>query len=281
MPNLTRGLSAQKRAALSVFALVLPVLAGLAWMIVADAPLRLVAINLAALTIALVIIALPGRFLHTPATALVCASVMVLTAVAGIEVDNVRRWFALGPLQLHSGMMFLPLFIVTLPLLPIVLQLAALALALLATLFQPDLAMTLSLLGATVFAPANKAKRFALAMAFAALLAGIIFDGPQPAPVAFVEGVIAQAWGASKGWFSVLLAGQIAALGIAFSTQTQARALAGFWAGCAIASMIAPYPSPLIGGGAAPIIGFGLALCAMRASQRIAVQGVGKRADLA
>ncbi|WP_157573173.1 hypothetical protein [Novosphingobium sp. AAP83] len=281
MPNTTQGLSAQKRAALSVLALVLPVLAGLAWMIVADAPLRLVATNLAALTIALVIIALPGRFLHTPATALLCASVMVLTAIAGTEVDNVRRWFALGPLHLHSGMMFLPLFIVTLPLLPVILRLAALALALFATLFQPDLAMTLSLLGATVFAPANKAKRFALGIAIAALLAGVMFDRPQPAPVAFVERVIAQAWGASTGWFLVLLAGQIAMLGIALSAQTQGRALAGFWAGCTIASMIAPYPSPLIGGGAAPIIGFGLALCAMRATQRIAAQGVGKRADLA
>lgn len=213
----TSGLSVRTRTALSFAALVLPVLAGLAWMTAAGAPSRLVITNSAALILALVVAAFPARVLYSPWVAIACASAVVMTAIGGIEIEGVRRWFALGPLHLHTAMLVLPLFVATLPLLPVVQRTVALASVLIATVIQPDLAATLALTGAIVLAPADGQKKIGLVTGGFALLAAFMLDGPQPAPVAFVEGVLNQAWAASKAWFAIVLAGQFALLAIAFS----------------------------------------------------------------
>lgn len=246
-------------------ALVLPVAAGLAWLAVSGAPMAWLAVNGGALLLALLLAVLLPIPQDERRAALLAASLVAAlfaTAIAGTSIDGVRRWVSLGPVSLHVGYLLLPMLAALTPRLPSAPAVALLVLALLATLLQPDRATTIALvavLAALTHVRRDRASFVGLIVAIAGGSAAFVAPDPL-APVRWVEAVQRDAWQAAP----------IAGLALTLATLSpllllkQAPTLTAFLLGAGLMAFAGPYPSILIGYGAAPILGFGLALAALR-----------------
>lgn len=255
----------------AILALAIPVLAGALYMALAGAPPHYALTNVAALGLACLWILL-GRGPHTALSRHLMTGILLFTLLTPLAVspeltsvsgDRVMRWFPLGSLSLHTGMLVTP------------------ALCMLAarhrTLAAPIL---LAALGAVYFQP-DAATGFALTIAAVGLhhvtkdwkvgvtaIIGFVASfkmamiGQLP-PQDFVERVLVQAAGQSVPLATALAAAMIAAFCLILFALPLDRAkrftLAGLFFGFAIMALMSNYPTPLIGYGAAPIIGFGLA----------------------
>lgn len=252
--------------------LALPSLGGLAYLYAFGAPGRLTAINAGALVLALVWILfgrLPAVSANRLALAGLAALALVVPILLGPEVGGVSRWLPAGPVLLHSGALLLPLITVLAAREPRKVGAALLALAGAGIVLQPDAAslLALGLAGAVL---AAMARSFAYAaVSLAALgLAAATFGAGTLEPQIFTEGVLAQVWQSSPLFALILTALLLLAplgllLGKAGTRRKDSCALAAVMIGFAVAAILAPFPFPLIGYGASPILGFGLALGAI------------------
>ena len=256
-----------KRRLPALLALAVPVKAGLVYMALAEAPGAYLAINGAALTLGLGWIAfgrLPERAKLRMLVALVVLVLLASPLLIGPEVTGVRRWLPLGPANLHAGMLTLPLLAVFAagernygpPLL-----LTALFIALL----QPDAASAFALTFACVgLHHVTQDWRWGVA-AIVAFVAAIVaaLRGELPAQP-FADRVLVEAAlvhpAAALGLFAALLAGFFLLLFAAPMSRPARFALAGTLFGFSVMALMSNYPSPLIGFGAAPILGYALAL---------------------
>ena len=264
----------------ALLALAIPVLVGAAWMAASGAPAHYVLVNCGLLALALAWIAF-GRGPHTAASRHMLFAVLIVLMLAAIAVGPqveaitggaVRRWFPLGPIALSTGMIAVP------PLTVLAARnrrLAALILlaGVVAAFLQPDaasgFALTFAAVGIHHVTKDWKVGLVAILAFFASLRMSIIGELPsQP----FVERVFIDA--ASQNL--LLPVALLAALGASFALmlfaipfeRTKRFGLAGALFGFTAIAAMAPYPTPLIGYGAAPIIGFGLALGLHRIPQR-------------
>ncbi|MFA6218193.1 MAG: hypothetical protein WC692_00245 [Erythrobacter sp.] len=252
--------------AAALLALLLPVVAGLLYLWRFGAPASYLVTNAAALAVG----ALP--ILRPPAPGLAVRRAMVLVALAalfvplatGPEILGIARWLRFGPVQLHAGMLFVPSLAV----------LAAqdedyaptiLATALLAAALQPDMATGAALMLAGVgFYQDRRDWKYGVfvIVAFFAILVMTVRGELAAQP--FVERVLHlllfEAPLVALGLLATLLASFFLMLHAAPGSPLARRALAGTLFGFSIAAILSNYPSALIGYGAAPIIGFGLAL---------------------
>ncbi len=250
--------------------LLVPGLAGLGYLAVFGAPKSYMLVNAAALLVGAIwamIGWLPKAESLARGGTIALIALMALTLRIGPEVNGITRWFSLGGFTLHVGLAVIPVLAVLSArddLLGPFILLLALAIA----AFQPDAASTLALTGAAFgLALANFDRRVGavgglglFATAWAALLHNL---APQP----FVERVLAELWSASPFAAFVLAASLIASLALILRAPLPAPprfALAGALAGFIVAALLGDYPTPLIGYGAASIIGLGLALPAIR-----------------
>lgn len=258
------------RLPLATFAaLVLPVVAGLAWMTLGGAPTGWIAVNALALVLAIAL----ATLLPLPRTErglLILAGALVLalwaTALAGVPVEGVRRWVGIGPLRLHLGYLTLPLLIMVTARLPGLPALALLLAALGATVLQPDLAATVALTASMLVAAVQRLGVIGRIMAVSGLLACFYLLGRADtlAPVRFVEQVQSDAWAVQPAaGLALTLAGFAPLL-----LLRQAAPLAAFLIAAGLMAFAGPYPSILIGYGAAPVLGFGLALAALRCQRQ-------------
>jgi cell division protein FtsW (lipid II flippase) len=249
--------------------LIICVLAGIANMAAGSAPPHYMAINAVALAAALAMI----RFVPTIKTerAAIMASAFVLFALGlplliGPELEGVRRWIGLGPVQLHSGMFVLPMLFVLLPRLQSAHALAATAVASILISLQPDRASAIALLagtGALLFA--KRSAPDAVQLLCAGLAVGVTIIRPDVLePVAFVENVLPDAWLKNRLLAAALAASLAATVIMPAIGNRSLVPVTATLAGFAIASLTGAYPVPLIGYGAAAIIGFGLAIAAAR-----------------
>ena len=252
---------------IAVLALAIPVLAGLAYLFAFEAPASYLAVNGGALAAAVVWIALAPRLPGTRARRLLILAAVALLFVplaTGPSLNGIARWLPLGPFQLHAGMLAVPLLAV----------LAAeedahapaiLSAALLAALLQPDMATGAALmLAAVALYDATRDWRHGLVaiVAFAASLVAAM-RGELPAQP-FVERVLFQLALndplVALGLLAALVASFFLIVGALPGRETSRKALAGTLFGFSFAGLVSNYPSALIGYGAAPILGFGLAL---------------------
>lgn len=256
----------------AIAALAVPVTAGAIWMSVADAPPDYPRGNLAIAAIMAVWIC-TGRGPHTPFSrhllAVILIVIMLLPLTAGEPVTSVtghtvKRWVQLGPIALHTGMFALP------PLAVLAARnrkLGAIMLlaALIAAWLQPDagtgFAITFAAAGIHHVTRDWRMGGVTILSFLVSLEMAVRGDvAPQP----FVERALVMASETGMA-FTLLLAAALAASFalILFATHLSREkrfALAGALFGFAILSLMSNYPAPLIGYGAAPIIGFGLAL---------------------
>ncbi len=249
----------------------LPVLSGLAYLQAFGAPSRLIVINALALVFALAW-TLWGRVPSQRSGRLALAGLMAfglfLPLLLQLDAGGISRWIPLGPVLMHSGTLLLPLLIVLTAreprLGPAILGLAVLALGL-----QPDAGTLLGLTAATAaLALTQRSTLFALVSGAALVLTLATFGAGTLEPQVFTEGVLAQVWAAAPlfalGLGAVLFVGPAWLLHHSTHVpRAEAYALAALLAGLGLAAMLAPFPFPLIGYGASPIIGFGLALGAV------------------
>jgi hypothetical protein len=249
--------------------LIICVLAGIANMAAGSAPSHYLAINAFALATALALI----RFVPAIKTerAVIIASAFAIFALGlplliGPDLEGVRRWIGIGPVQLHSGMLVLPMLVMLLHRLASPYGIAATAFASILISLQPDRASAIALLAATgALLVAHRSTTHLIQLLCAGLAIGVTFMRPDILePVPFVENVLSDAW-LKNPLLAVGLAASLAAavimpvLGnVRFCPVT--ATLAGF----ATASFLGAYPSPLLGYGAAAIVGFGLAIAAAR-----------------
>lgn len=249
-------------------ALALPVLAGLAYLNVFGAPARYIAVNGASLLLALIwIIALPQGTLPVAARRVLIAVLLALLfapLATGPSLGGISRWLPLGPFTLHAGMLAVPLLAVLVAdeegYAPFVLSVA-----LLAALLQPDMATGAALMLAAVgLYDATRDWRYGLfaAVAFAAALVAAV-NGELPAQP-FADRVIFLLARtdplAALGLLATLVASCYLIVAAAPGPTTARKALAGCLFGFSFAGLMSNYPSALIAYGAAPILGFGLAL---------------------
>ena len=256
----------------ALLALAIPVLAGVAWLATGGAPSHYALANLAALALALAWIAF-GRGPHTASSRHILAAVLIAVMLAAVWVGpeatsitqhTVRRWFPLGPIALHTGMLVAPALCV-LAARNRVLAAPLLLSGIGAALLQPDAATGFALTFAAV--GLHHVKRdwrvgvTAIVGFFASLWMAVRGELP---PQPFVENVLTQAAGDSIAFAVLLAASMVASFCLILFAIPFDRAkrftLAGLFFGFAVSALMAPYPMPLIGYGAAPILGFGLAL---------------------
>jgi len=255
----------RERAA-ALLALSLPVLAGLLYLWRFDAPASYLASN----GVALVVGILP--ILWTPSLGLSARRVLTLVLLAllfvplatGPAILGIARWLPLGPMHLHAGMLVVPSLAV----------LAAqdedhaptiLATALLAALLQPDMATGAALMLAGVgFYQTRRDWKYAVFVIVAFFTSLVMAMHGELAAQPFVERVlhslVREAPLAALALLATILASFFLILYAVPGSPLARRALAGTLFGFSIAAILSNYPSALIGYGAAPIIGFGLAL---------------------
>ena len=250
-----------------LLAIALPVLAGIAYMHAYGAPQSYILVNSGALLVAALWIFLrpplsSRRTMHIAGGLVVV--LFVLPLLTGPEVNGVARWIPVGPFQFHSGAIAVPLLAGVAATdrddAPIGL-LGAIFLAIL----QPDggtlFAITGLAIGLYFAKPDWKPGAVAAAAFFAALHAH--FRG-MLAPQPFVERVLADLLLSHPLLALGLFASLVASFWLILRAWRQPfpvrAALAGAMAGFTLAAIMSNYPSILIGYGASPIIGFGLAL---------------------
>ncbi|MBO6769262.1 MAG: hypothetical protein JJ901_13305 [Erythrobacter sp.] len=251
----------------ALIAIAIPVLAGIAYLWMMAAPLAYWAINAAALGLAAALV-LTVPALQTAKARRILAVVLIallfVPLLFGPHVNGIARWLPLGPFALHAGALFLPSIVVLAardedfaP--PILLA------ALLAASLQPDAATGLAVMLAAVGLYNARGDWRLVPVAgiafFASLVAGLRGELPaQP----FVERVLVslafdQPLGALGLALALLASFFLMAHGIRAEKAVR-HSLAGCLFGFSLAAVVSNYPSILIGYGAAPILGFGLAI---------------------
>ncbi|MCP9222889.1 hypothetical protein MKP08_09035 [Erythrobacter sp. LQ02-29] len=246
--------------------LAFPVLAGIVWMAGNGAPRQYIAVNAVALAISLA----AALWLRPPHGAMMRRGLfafllllLFLPLASGPHLDGISRWLPLGPVTLHAGGLALPALLVLMTRERLLLLVGA-PLALLAAILQPDAALALSLaLGVGAIGMVGRETSLAL-FGVAGIVAAVVLRlSDTLEPQMFVEHVFATAAAQSLVWVLVLAAAAIVGL-VALLTAPVEKlprlALAASFGGLVLASLIGPYPTALIGYGAAPILGYGLAL---------------------
>lgn len=260
-----------RQRCVAFLALCVPTLSGIVFLIRFGAPQSYVIVNAGALFTALLAIAvlpLGGGLSRGLAfqRALAIALLIVLAAplAFGPDVEGVRRWISIGGFSLHAGSLVIPLLVCLAArdrefAAPILLT------GVLICLIQPDAASAFAFMLASVglyFAWVDWKPGVVAIIGFASgLLASVRGELP---PQAFVERIFGDLIPVAP-WFALWL-GVSVLIGFLLILKALPRppaerfALAGALAGFSLTALMSSYPSVLIAYGAAPILGFGLAL---------------------
>ena len=251
-------------------ALAVPGVAGIAFLALGGAPVSYALVNLAALALAASCIASGGVACGSRARlglGVALVAVIALPLLTGPAIDGVARWIPLGPMALHAGMAAAPLLVVQAsgdarrgPFL--------LVGAMIAAAFQPDAATALALFAAAIaLAIATRVRLWIFAAIIGAIALASALRVPGPPSQIFVEGVIAYAWAMRPLEALALVLALIWPVVVLARGDERTRlprlALSAALTGYVAMSFIGPYPTPLIGYGAAPLLGFGLAFAGL------------------
>jgi hypothetical protein len=246
------------------------VVLGICYLAAAGAPVRMVALNLAALFVGLAAFAtltLPrwqigrARRLFLPAL----GALLLVTALFGMPVEGAARWARVGPLSLQVSLIVLPVMLVHFARKRDLSGAAGLALAALALALQPDRAMAGVLTAALGVLALRRAERpVYLALAAAALGFGAALLQPDNLPaVPFVDQILFTAFSvhAAAGAAVVvgallLLAPAVSAAGGGEALRTPALVFGATWAAVIVAAALGNYPTPVVGYGGSAIVGY-------------------------
>ena len=210
-----------------------------------------------------------------------CMSLALLIAtLLQPGVEGVHRWVGLGPVQIHAAFVALPVLIIIIAamlrrdsvrggtwILPCVVAVAAGLLVL-----QPDASQAIAFAVAVACVlvgrrPARKSVWIALGVVVVCAVWSLARPDPLDA-VPHVEGILGLAASAGPGWLIAAIVALVLLpvpfVGLLSRRRDRARAgvaLAAYFTTVCVASLLAPYPVPLLGFGLSPILGYFAALC--------------------
>ena len=249
------------------------VAAGIGAMLAYDAPRSFIAINGIALLLAIALALLVRRWRSATIDFWITGAALaalLATLAFGPDLDGVRRWLAVGPVRLHIGMLLVPALAIAVTRINARQATGALCVAAIIAALQPDFATALALLAIALVTAALSSGllRWIAVLAVAAAVLWCLNHPDGLAPVRFVEHVLVD-MAATDVPLAIALGTTLTVailsplLGWKRTDPANRTAMAAFAASLAayvLASLIGPYPTPLIGAGAASILGWGLGL---------------------
>ena len=274
-----------------VLSAVIAVILGVAYMAAAGAPLVFPALNLGALIIGLVVLALSVRI--APLTGrlagigvLAMGVLLLVTSVFGGSFEGARRWLVIGPFFVQTSLLFLPVMIVNFARTRNTLATAGMVAAAFAIALQPDRAMAGALVAGLFGCALHRSDRFvgvALLTAVVAFVVTLLRADTLPA-VPYVDKVLYTAFDAHLFAGVAVLVGSALLLAPASIARVKNSAepmvyivFGLIWFSVILAAAIGNYPTPVVGYGSSAIIGYILSLSALPKHalfrSRVAVEG--------
>ncbi len=256
---------------------------GILYLAAAGAPVRMIALNIAAWLVGLAAYAtirMPDwrvgavrRWL--PA---LLGGTLLATALLGTPVEGAARWAAIGPLVLQASLLFVPLLLILFARAATAAGLAGIALSALGLALQPDRAMAGVLLAGVAVGLAYRRDRFTLT-AIAAAGGGFAAALAQPdmlPAVPFVDRIFYTAFAVHPLAGAALLVGSALLLVPALlrsrdaGERLPASVFGIAWLAIIAAAAIGNYPTPVVGYGGSAIVGYLLSLAVLRPTRTVA-----------
>lgn len=256
---------------------VLATACGLAFMALAGAPLRYLAINAAALAIGLLALAnlrlvlrlFPRGEAWLP---LGLGLLLVVLTPFGIAAQGAARWVALGGVLIQPSLIAVPLLLVLAARRSNLLAATGVGLAALALAWQPDRAMAGALALAALGLWPGAVLRLRLAVILPAL-AGFLITLARPdlgERMPYVDQILWLAYGlhplaglAVWAGTLLLLAPAVVLWRLRADLRPGLMVQGLFWTGAVLAAALGNYPTPLVGFGSSAVIGYCLSLLAL------------------
>ena len=235
------------------------------------------------LTIACAIVCLrPRRSLSviSPGSIIIAASASVVLLVLTLlhqGVDGVRRWITLGPVQLHAGFVALPILIIVAGIVgrsrsPRARAIADACIVLTAVTlaFQPDASQAIAFAAAILIVVLQRsaASRIdwitVVVCIVTSVVAALRRDPLEPVP--HVEGIVHLAASIGLTWLvASIVALMLLPIPFVLSwlknrDHHEGIALAVYFVAVCIASLVAPFPVPVLGFGLSALLGYFMAL---------------------
>lgn len=211
-------------------------------------------------------------------TIIPAAAALVILAFTLLHsgVDGVRRWVSLGPVQLHSGFVALPVLIILAglvarkessraPWIPMAIMIGAAVLAV-----QPDASQAIAFAAAVAVVllqsrRPSRIDRIAAAVCVGASVLALSRPDPLQA-VPHVEGIVSLAASSGAAWLAAAIVA-LMLLPLPFVVESvkhrghyEGLGLAAYFVTVCIASFVAPFPVPILGYGLSAMLGYFVAL---------------------
>ncbi|KAB7648014.1 hypothetical protein F3168_06770 [Polymorphobacter fuscus] len=236
----------------------------------AVAPMRYLAINVAALVIGLALLALIVRNRRDAAgtgmMVLAAATALLATMLSGTMIDGVARWVSIGGIVLQPSLILLPLMVAAFARTRDAAGTGGMVIAAVALALQPDRAMAGALLaGMAAMAIAARDRHILVALAAAAAgFAAALLQPDTLAPTPYVEQAFGSAFAVSTVvGLGALTGAALLLLPMAVRGDAALPVFAATWLAIFVAAILGNYPTPFIGYGGSGIIGYLLSLAAL------------------
>ncbi len=262
---------------------------GLAYLSLAGAPARLLAINIGALVIGFVMVAIvlagqrSGR-ITAGAVSVTLGAALLLTSLLGAPVEGASRWIKVGPLFIQPSLILLPVMAIAFARARDILSTAGVLAAAAALALQPDRAMAGALAaGLVALALIRPERNVLVALAGAGIgFAVTLLRADMLPAMPYVDQILYTSFAVSP------LAGLAVFAGVALmlvpaivgrlydAAPQEAYAVFGaVWLAVIAAAALGNYPTPVVGYGGSAIIGYVISLLGLpkRASAEVRERG--------
>jgi hypothetical protein len=250
------------------------VILGLAYMALAGAPMRYLAINSAALGIGLTMLALVGRIgaaarQWASGAIVATAGTLLATAFFGSNADGVTRWVHVGGFALQPSLILLPAMIVSFARTRSVWTTAYMVVAASAMALQPDRAMAgMLVLGLAALAVICRDRHSVVALLAGVTGFAVAFARRDATPaVPYVDQILYTSFDVHLGAGLAVIGGAALLLVPAIvgwhrdsGNRATYAVFGAVWFAAIIAAALGNYPTPIVGYGGSAIIGYALSL---------------------
>lgn len=260
--------------ALGIACVIGAVILGLAYLAIAGAPTRYLAINAGALAIGLTMLALLGSTAAaggrwTSGAIIAMAGALLATALLGAEADGATRWVKLGGFAIQPSLILLPVMLIAFSQTRNALATAGIVTAAVAMALQPDRAMAAMLaLGLVALAILRRDRHVIIALAAGVTGFAITLIRADTTPaVPYVDQILYSSFDVHAGAGMAVLGGSVLLLIpaiVGWSRDPEHRAVyavfGAIWFAAIMAAALGNYPTPVVGYGGSAIIGYALSL---------------------